>query len=218
MTAGRFWIRRPRPPTRSGRGRAAWPGSPSSSRRTTRKSARSCERGPGFAQEVSSLLDQIKPTLPMLLANLTTIGQILVTYNPSLEQLLVIFPEHHRRTAVLRSPEEQPHGPRHRRLRADHHDPPPCTVGFLPPSQWRSPADDDRHRHTGRPVLQAAAGLPDRGARRPQLPVHGHPGKRAPTVELCNDPEGYQADRDLRQHDRPVPIRPEHDRAGHPAR
>ena len=28
----------------------------------------------------------------MLLANLTTLGQILVTYNPSLEQLLVIFP------------------------------------------------------------------------------------------------------------------------------
>ena len=50
------------------------------------------QRGPGFAQEVSSLLDQVKPTLPILLANLTTISQILVTYNPSLEQLLVIFP------------------------------------------------------------------------------------------------------------------------------
>ncbi len=50
------------------------------------------ERGPGFAQEVSSLLEQVKPTLPILLANLTTLGQILVTYNPSLEQLLVMFP------------------------------------------------------------------------------------------------------------------------------
>ena len=50
------------------------------------------QRGPGFAQEVSALLTQIKPTLPILLANLTTVGQILVTYNPSLEQLLVLLP------------------------------------------------------------------------------------------------------------------------------
>src|SRR6185437_16434853 len=50
------------------------------------------QRGPGFAQEVSQLLTQIRPTLPVLLANLTTLGQILVTYNPSLEQLLVLLP------------------------------------------------------------------------------------------------------------------------------
>ena len=50
------------------------------------------QRGPGFAHEVSGLLNQVKPTLPMLLANLTTLGQILVTYNPSLEQLLVMLP------------------------------------------------------------------------------------------------------------------------------
>src|SRR4029078_5448250 len=50
------------------------------------------QRGPGFAQEVSQLLTQVKPTLPILLANLTTLGQILVTYNTALEQLLVLFP------------------------------------------------------------------------------------------------------------------------------
>ena len=73
-----------------------------------------------FAQEVSSLLEQVKPTLPMLLANLTTVSQILVTYNPSLEQLLVICSRHHRRTAVIRPPEQQPDGSAVRRLRADH--------------------------------------------------------------------------------------------------
>ena len=93
MTVGRCWIRRPRPPTPSGHGRAAWTGSPPSSRRTIRRYARSWNAGPGFAQEVSGLLNQIKPTLPVLLANLTTLGQILVTYNPSLEQLLVVFPQ-----------------------------------------------------------------------------------------------------------------------------
>lgn len=48
--------------------------------------------GPGFSEEVSQLLEQVKPTLPVLLANLTTIGQIGVTYHPSLEQLLVLLP------------------------------------------------------------------------------------------------------------------------------
>src|SRR5699024_5727082 len=50
------------------------------------------QQGPGFAQEVSQLLTQIKPTLPILLANLTSVTQVLLTYNPALEQLLVIFP------------------------------------------------------------------------------------------------------------------------------
>ncbi len=36
--------------------------------------------GPGFAQELSRLLNQVKPTLPVLLAHLATIGQIGVTY------------------------------------------------------------------------------------------------------------------------------------------
>ena len=33
--------------------------------------------GPDFAREVTNLLDQVKPTLPVLLANLTTVGQVL---------------------------------------------------------------------------------------------------------------------------------------------
>ena len=78
------------------------------------------ERGPGFAQEVSALLNQMKPTLPVLLANLTTLGQILVTYNPSLEQLLVVFPNALSAQQSLRSWQEQPHRPAHQRFRADH--------------------------------------------------------------------------------------------------
>ena len=50
------------------------------------------ETGPGTAEEVSRLLNQIKPTLPVLLANLTSIAQVGVTYNPALEQLLVLLP------------------------------------------------------------------------------------------------------------------------------
>ena len=55
-----------------------------------------------------------------------------------------------------------------------------------------------------------------RGAR--NYPCMGHPGKRAPTVELCDDPRGYQPTA-IRQHTtRAVPARPQSGRAGHPAR
>lgn len=55
--------------------------------------------GPGFAQEVSRQLDQVKPTLPVFLANLSTIGQVGLTYYPALEQLLVLLPRRSRRMA-----------------------------------------------------------------------------------------------------------------------
>src|SRR4051812_19876456 len=48
--------------------------------------------GPAAADEASALLSQVKPTLPVLLANLTTLGQVGVTYNRSLEQVLVLLP------------------------------------------------------------------------------------------------------------------------------
>ena len=78
------------------------------------------QRGPGFAQEVSGLLTQIKPTLPMLLANLTTVGQILVTYNPSLEQLLVLLPAVIAAQQSFGLPKNNPTGLPLGRLRAHH--------------------------------------------------------------------------------------------------
>ncbi len=64
--------------------------------------------GPGAADEASRLFNQVKPTLPMLLANLTSLGQVGVTYHPSLEQLLVLLPPTVSLNAVLRCAEEQP--------------------------------------------------------------------------------------------------------------
>jgi phospholipid/cholesterol/gamma-HCH transport system substrate-binding protein len=150
------------------------------------------QRGPGFAQEVSSLLDQVKPTLPILLANLTTLGQILVTYNPSLEQLLVVFPGIIAAQQSFGLPKNNPTGLPTGDFALTINDPPPCTVGFLPPSQWRNPEDEE--------VIDTPDGLycklPQdspisvRGAR--NYPCMAHPGKRAPTVQLCNDPRGFQ--------------------------
>ena len=150
------------------------------------------QRGPGFANEVSGLLNQVKPTLPVLLANLTTLGQILVTYNPSLEQLLVMLPG----TVALQQSfgimKNNAEGLPISDFALTITDPPVCTVGFLPPSQWRSPADITTIDTPDGLYCKLPQDSPInvRGAR--NLPCMGHPGKRAPTVELCNDPKGFQ--------------------------
>jgi len=147
--------------------------------------------GPGSADEVSRLLDQIKPTLPVLLANMTTIGEVGVTYNPSLRQLLVLLPPYVAGFGSL-SPLNNPTGLSLGAFSIMNGDPPACTVGFLPPSQWRSPADetvidtpDDLYCK-----LPQDSPIAVRGVRND--PCMGHPGKRAPTVEICNSDKPYE--------------------------
>ncbi|WP_374159345.1 MCE family protein [Mycobacterium sp. G7A2] len=149
------------------------------------------QQGPGFAQEVSGLLDGVKPTLPVLLANLTTVGQILVTYNPSIEQLLVLFPSIIAAQQSFGLPRNNPTGLPSGDFALTISDPNPCTVGFLPPSQWRSPEDTTTLDTPDGLYCKLPQDSPMnvRGAR--NYPCMGHPGKRAPTVELCNDPRGF---------------------------
>lgn len=150
------------------------------------------QRGPGFAQEVSQLLTQIKPTLPVLLAKPTSVTQVLLTYNPALEQLLVIFPGIIAAQQSFGLPQNNPTGLPSGDFALTISDPVSCTVGFLPPSQWRSPEDmttvdtpDGLYCK-----LRQDSPISVRGAR--NYPCIEHPGKRVPTVELCNDPKGYQ--------------------------
>jgi phospholipid/cholesterol/gamma-HCH transport system substrate-binding protein len=151
------------------------------------------QRGPGFASEVTGLLNDIKPTLPVLLGNLTTLGQILVTYNPSLEQLLVLLPAVVAAQQSFGLPKNNPTGlPAAGDFAFTISDPAGCTVGFLPPSQWRNPADTTTIDTPDNLYckLPQDSPLAVRGAR--NYPCMGHPGKRAPTVELCDDPKGFQ--------------------------
>ncbi|MDI3315379.1 MAG: MlaD family protein [Mycobacterium sp.] len=147
--------------------------------------------GPEAANEASRLLTQIKPTLPVLLANLSTVGQVAITYHPSLEQLLVLLPP---AVAIIQTsgntnhPDGLPVGD----FSITIDDPPICTVGFIPPSQWRSP-DDTTDIDAPDGVyckLPQDSPLAVRGAR--NYPCMGHPGKRAPTVEICNSDKPYE--------------------------
>ncbi|MDQ2636635.1 MAG: MCE family protein [Actinomycetota bacterium] len=166
------------------------------------------QRGPGFAQEVSQLLNDVKPTLPILLANLTTVGQVLLTYNPSLEQLIVIFPGIIAAQQSFGLPTSNPTGLPSGDFALTIGDPPACTVGFLPPSQWRNPEDMTSIDTPDGLYCKLPQDSPIsvRGAR--NYPCMEHPGKRAPTVQLCDDPKGYQP-LAMRQHyTGPYPIDP----------
>ncbi|CAJ1586962.1 MlaD family protein [[Mycobacterium] wendilense] len=146
--------------------------------------------GPELAQDVSALLDRVRPTLPILLANLVSLGQVALAYRPSLEQLLVLLPP---ATSNYQSsmPKNNATGIPLGDFRISVDDPPGCMVGFLPPSQWRSPADTT--------IIDTPDGLycklPQdspiavRGAR--NIPCMTRPGKRAPTVEICESDKEF---------------------------
>ncbi|KRD19164.1 virulence factor Mce [Mycobacterium sp. Root265] len=166
------------------------------------------QTGSGAANEASRLLNQIKPTLPVLLANLTTVGQIAVTYHPSIEQLLVLLPPYLAATQSYGSSLQNPTGMALSEFTLTLGDPPACSVGFLPPSSWRSPSDlTDVDTPDGLYCkLPQDSPIGVRGAR--NFPCMDKPGKRAPTVEICESDRPYEP-LAMRQHATgPYPIDP----------
>lgn len=166
------------------------------------------ETGPGAADEASRLFNDVKATLPVLLANLTSVGEVGVTYHAALEQLLVLFPPYVAATQTVGVARNNPTGMAMGDFTLVMSDPPACTVGFLPPSQWRSPEDET--------IVDTPDGLycklPQdspigvRGAR--NYPCLGQPGKRAPTVEMCQSDKPFEP-LSMRQHPLgPYPIDP----------
>lgn len=162
---------------------------------------------PGFSGEVTALLNQLKPTLPVLLANLGTVSEILMTYNPGLEQLLVLLPPYFAQQQAY-APLSDSTGSARGDFAVTVSDPPACTVGFLPPSQWRSPDDvSDIDTPDGLYCkLPQDSPVAVRGVR--NFPCMRKPGKRAPTIQICRSDKDYQP-LAMRQHATgPYPIDP----------
>ncbi|MEB3068204.1 MCE family protein [[Mycobacterium] vasticus] len=143
------------------------------------------QRGPGAFQEVTQLFEDVRPTLPILLANLTSVGQIGVTYHPALEQVLVLLPP---LTAMFigAGPHNNYVGQGLGDFRITLGDPSPCTVGYLPPNQWRPPGDTSPAETPDGLYCKLPQDAPVavRGAR--NYPCMARPGKRAPTVKECD--------------------------------
>ncbi|OBJ51640.1 MCE family protein [Mycobacterium sp. 1423905.2] len=151
--------------------------------------------GSSGVEEGRALFDRIAPAVPVLFANLVSLADIAVVYRHDIEQLLVLFPQ----GIAIMSGSLVPNAGTKQDYRGFYLDfnlnmnlPPPCTTGFLPPTQRRSPADVDA---PDRPAADLYCRLPQdselnvRGAR--NIPCETKPWKRAPTVELCESDEEY---------------------------
>lgn len=145
---------------------------------------------PGAADQVNTAFSGIRPNFAMLAANLANLGRIGVIYNKSIEQALVIFPALIAALITVAGGVPADEGGK-LDFKVDLGDPPPCSVGFIPASQIRSPADETVRELPTDMYCKTAQNDPAvvRGAR--NYPCMEFPGKRAPTVQLCRDPQGY---------------------------
>lgn len=145
---------------------------------------------PPTADVANTTFEGIRPTFPMLAANLANFGRIGVIYNKSLEHALVVFPALLAALNTVAGGVPADEGGK-LDFKIDLGDPPPCSVGFLPPPMIRSPADTTLRELPSDMYCKVAQNDPSvvRGAR--NYPCQEFPGKRAPTVQLCRDPKGY---------------------------
>ncbi|MDJ0360088.1 MlaD family protein [Rhodococcus sp. H29-C3] len=148
------------------------------------------EKGPNAAATANKLFQDLQPTLPILLANLVSIGEVGVIYNAGIEQILVLYPPI---TAALMTAAGS--GPADEGAIVDFqlevNDPPACTTGFLPADQRRDPSEmsvpdtpADLFCKTDQSDSAAV-----RGSR--NLPCMEFPGRRGPTPEVCRSEAGY---------------------------
>lgn len=147
------------------------------------------------SDEAKNLVERLKPTLPVLMANLASIGQIAVTYQNDVEQLLVVLPhavEVGQGTFLANANTKQNYKGEYLSFNLNINVPPACTTGFLPAQQARIPnLVDYPDRAAGDLYCRTPQDSPFnvRGAR--NIPCETKPGKRAPTVAMCESDEQY---------------------------
>jgi phospholipid/cholesterol/gamma-HCH transport system substrate-binding protein len=153
-------------------------------------------QGGSAAEAGRQLVDRLQPTLPIILANLVSLTNLALTYNPSLEQLLVLVPQSTAWSSAGAVPNldtRQDYKGVWASFNLDLNLPPPCTTGYLPATQIRAPVYQD---HPPRPEGDLYCRVPQdsifnvRGVR--NTPCITKPGKRAPTAKMCNSDEEYR--------------------------
>jgi phospholipid/cholesterol/gamma-HCH transport system substrate-binding protein len=153
------------------------------------------QQGPKSADEVRQLFERLQPTLPILLANLVSVGEVAITYQNDIEQLLVLLPQG---TAIMGGgvvpnlATKQDYKGFYLDFNLNLNLPAPCSTGFLPAQQRRSASEVD---YPPRPEGDLYCRVPQdsainvRGAR--NIPCETVPGKRAPSVKMCESTENY---------------------------
>jgi phospholipid/cholesterol/gamma-HCH transport system substrate-binding protein len=141
------------------------------------------------AEDVNTVFSDVRESLPATLANTAIVTDMLKRYNKNVELVLVLLPQVGTLLQTITSMFPDRAG---LNLPGGFFNPPPaCLTGFLPASQWRSPAD-----------TSPAEMLPDayckipmdaqnavRGVR--NIPCVDVPGKRAATPKECRSDKPY---------------------------
>ena len=146
------------------------------------------QQAPPTLDQVTAAFNDVRDSLPQTLANLEIVIDMLKRYHKGLEQALVIGPQG---VAIAQAGTIfEDGGLLHFGLSINQ--PPPCFTGFVPASEWRSPADTSMAplpsgTYCKIPKDQQANVV--RGAR--NYPCMDVPGKRAATPKECRSNEPY---------------------------
>ena len=147
------------------------------------------------ADQVRQLVERIRPILPVLLANLTSVAKVAVSYRADLEQILVLAPQLvsiNQAGVVTSFDTKDDYKGQRFGFNLNLNLPPGCPTGFLPAQQRRSVSEVDA---PPRPAGDLYCRVPQdspfnvRGAR--NIPCETVPGKRAPTAAMCESDEQY---------------------------
>lgn len=104
------------------------------------------QKGGPTVAEARQLIDRLNLTLPIVLANLVSVGQVLVTYRDNLESVLVELPQGTadvQAIGVANLNTKQDYKGAFLSFNLNLNWPPPCTTGFLPAQQQRAASYED---------------------------------------------------------------------------
>jgi phospholipid/cholesterol/gamma-HCH transport system substrate-binding protein len=141
------------------------------------------------ADRLNAVFSDVRDSLPQTLANLEVVIDLLKRYHTGVEQVLVFLPQ----AASNEQTESTPFpGKAVLDLGLSINQPPPCLTGFIPASEWRSPADTSLQPLPTGTYCKIPMDTPAnsvRGSR--NIPCVDVPGKRAATPRECRDPKPY---------------------------
>jgi phospholipid/cholesterol/gamma-HCH transport system substrate-binding protein len=146
------------------------------------------QQAPPTLDQVNAVFNGVHESLPQTLANLEVVIDMLKRYHKGLEQSLVILPQGAAAAqagTLFKDAGQLP-------LALSINQPPPCLTGFLPASEWRSPADTSMAplpRGTYCKIPKDYQANVVRGAR--NYPCADVPGKRAATPMECHNDAPY---------------------------
>ena len=141
----------------------------------------SLDQAPGLTTQLNDLIGQLQPTVPLLLDNLTSVGQVTKVYLPNIQQALVVMPaDVNDLTSAIMDSTVPGSTNVNFKLQASN----PCTTGYQ--STMRQPSDTSPDAAPSKtPYCTASHSSPQdvRGARNDPCP--NNPSLRSATAAGC---------------------------------